>query len=332
MRNNEGDVLWTVDVKGDKTTFDYSEERGADGKRIINGVKDATGTQYRTDDNGKTWYNADTNEYKDPLDQVSVSVNRENGQITYDSLFTKSTVNLDGTKVIEDKFNGTEQVYNKDQKVISSTDAEGNSFKFEYDKEGNLVRATVPEINGQPGKVLVTEGPPKEGEELAKNRKVDWTGAVSYERANGEKQVYAGDGSQRTYDQSGKLTKSVDANNVTSEYTYNGNDVASVKRTTASAEQTITRNADGTATLVTKPVITNAEGKPEVSSDASQQVSTNLADFNVSKNGDLTLNYKRSTNPEDANKTFTETFKTDGSRTQVRQDNSYREFDSSNRM
>ncbi|MEZ4543593.1 MAG: hypothetical protein R3C24_06790 [Cyanobacteriota/Melainabacteria group bacterium] len=28
MRNNEGDVLWTVDVKGDKTTFDYSEERG----------------------------------------------------------------------------------------------------------------------------------------------------------------------------------------------------------------------------------------------------------------------------------------------------------------
>ena len=309
VRDRQGDVLQTVNVHGRKTGFEYSQKKDVNGKHIIRQIRDHSGVAWKTDDEGRTWYESETGRRRQSSEPAVFTMDREIGAIRYEDDRYVTHVTLDGNTTFEKKFSKSRRVYLADGRISAITNELGNEITFTYKTDGAL------------GGFKSSKDFPF----LASDKKlhvvgVDWNGDVTFETRpqnyRGHRVIATNSGVTKVFDQNNRITSISHPSGFKCTYAYEKGQLSSVTRRTRNGSQTFRVGTDG------KGRIAETIRKARVA----EQI---LRRFVMDNDGTLSVHYARHSDKE---KPLIQTFLPDGRRKIVDQALSSWWFDMSDRV
>lgn len=311
VRDREGDILKTIDMRGRTTSFAYSAQRGEDGGRLIYALNDHDGNVWKTDNDGKTWYQPETGRRRDSSETMTMSVDRGTGSVTYEDWRYFATVHLDGTTRWKAKALSFAQVYNADGQIVSTTSNRDDVTTFYYDDSRAL--------NGY--KTTLASTKPEQKEKIGIHS-VDWNGNVTYRREFAtnriEKYEHLNDDTIKVFGHRGQLEKVTHDSGLKCEYEYRREKLTGMKRTTRHGVQLFFHGEEDEPRIIAVERV----------GTETKRTDTKLAGFTFESDGKLVLDYE--VTPENDGP-LRQTFYPDGTRRVLKQDSSVWRFDKADR-
>ncbi|MBX9567323.1 MAG: hypothetical protein K2X77_00405 [Candidatus Obscuribacterales bacterium] len=278
--DKNGKVTSLTQSDGDTAKFEYDKSGNLAKVQLPDGgshTKQPDGTWTRTDKNGKVVGKLDGD----------ISVTDSGDTIFADKNGDVQVSHLDSSRTFINK-DQSQMTFDKDGKVTSLTQADGDTAKFEYDQKGQLNKIHLPDGGAQTRQADGTwTRTDKDGKEVGKlNGDISVTkeGDVVFVDKNGEAQISHLDGartfinkdqSQITYDKDGRVRSLTQADGDTANFEYDKD--GKLRKFSLPDGGAQTRNDDGTWTR------TDKNGK---------EVAKVNGDITVENNGDLVLKKK----------------------------------------
>lgn len=275
--DNDGKVIAIKQADGDRASFEYDAKGQLSKINLPDGgaqTKNPDGTWTRTDKDGKELKRIEADITVTPDGDVVLIGKDGNSQVSH----------LDGSKTFIHP-DQSQITYDKDGKVKTLTQADGDTANFEYDKDGKLKKFSLPDGGAQTrnddgtwsrtdkngkevGKVNGDISVEENGDIVLKSK--DGSGQISH--LDGSKTITNKDQSEMKVDKDGKvvLIKQADGDKASFEYDQKGQ-LNKINLPDGGAQ---TKNADGTWTR------TDKDGN---------EVKRLQADITVTPDGDVAL-------------------------------------------
>lgn len=276
-KDKSGKVTSITQADGDTTKFEYDQSGSLNKVKLPDGgsqTKQSDGSWIHNDKDGKEVGKLNGDVFVTQSGDVVHA--DKNGEVQVDHLdASKTFINKDQSQI----------TYDKDGKVTSLTQADGDTAKFEYDRSGKLRRFSLPDGGAQTrnddGTWTRTDKNGKDVSTIDGDIKVEKNGDIVLQAKDGSGQVSHLDGSrttinadksEKTVDKDGKVIaiKQADGDRATFDYDQQGQ-LSKIHLPDGGAQ---TRNPDGTWTR------TDKDGKELKRVDA---------DISVTPDGDVVL-------------------------------------------
>ena len=287
---NDDNSQMTVDKNGRVIALTQADGRGGkfdyDSKGELSKINLPDGAAQTRRPDG-TWVTTDKNGKETGRVNGDISVTKEGDVVFVGKDGNSQVSHLDGSKTVINS-DQSQLTMDKNGKVTTLTQADGDTAKFHYDKSGTLNKIELPDGGAQTrqadGTWMRTDKDGKEVGKLNGDVFVTQSGDVVYADKNGEVQVshldasrtYINkDQSQITYDKDGKVTSLTQSDGDSAKFEYDRS--GKLRRFSLPDGGHQTRNDDGTWTR------TDKSGK---------ELSKLDGEMSVKDNGDIVLENK----------------------------------------